>query len=178
MKYGKGILIVFSIIIVGLISFAIFFSQTGGNGLYRIVINYLIPNLPENKYSWGDFMDRGVDQEISGFYSSGDVNSFKIWTLSGLKTFHHLPGTSVYIFRDTCKVYKQIATNNVTEGVGATNNEEVTPGLFKWILKMQKEYFVTVKRLPNQYGHDMVDKAWSSSGKYKILGQIEEGVCD
>ena len=76
----------FSIFILGY-----FFYSTGGMGLVRIVQNYIIVNIPDKKYSWNDFIDRGADYSISGFYSSSTNNSISIWTLSGLKTFYNEP---------------------------------------------------------------------------------------
>lgn len=176
MNRGKVILVIFCLILVCSLSYFVFyFINTGGVGLFRIVTNYLIPNIPNKEYSWKDFTDRGVDKEISGFYSSGDANSFKIWTLSGLKTFYHKPLVSLYVFHDTCAVYNNLKNADVKT---APVEQTITPGLFTWEKIMKKEYFVTVSRLGKEFGNDFVHEARSQSGKYTVLGQIEEGVCD
>ena len=176
MNRGKVILVIFCLVLVCSLSYFVFyFNSTGGAGLSRIVINYLIPNLPDKKYSWGDFMDRGIDKDISGFYAGGDANSFKLWTLSGLKTFYHKPLVSLYMFYDTCAVYNNLKNADVKT---APVEQSITPGLFVWERTMKKEYFVTVSRLGSEFGNNFVREARSQSGKYKVLGQIEEGICD
>lgn len=104
----------------------VFFYLTGGRGLIRIIFNYLIPDLPDKKYSWEDFRYRGEQQRISGFYSFGDNVGFSLWTLSGLKRFIHNPGTSVYSFRDTCAVVKQLSTEDA--------NCSINPKRYMWWL--------------------------------------------
>lgn len=166
--------IIFTVIFsLGLfVSFSYF---TGGAGLSRIVFNYLIPNLPDKKYSWQDFRYKGEGQKISGFYAYGNKESFSMWTLSGLKKFYHKPETSVYLFRDTCAIVRQIAAENTGSSV---NPEQPYFDLNEWGNMMKKEYLVTVQPLGKENGHQMVDKVWSVSGKYKILGRIDGKVCD
>lgn len=155
--------------------FVSFFYFTGGAGLSRIVFNYLIPDLPDKKYSWQDFRYKRESQKISGFYAYGNDESFNIWTLSGLKKFYHKTGTSVYSFRDTCAIVKQITAKDTSSSL---NPENIFFGLNEWNSVMKKEYFVTVQSLGKENGREIVDKVWSVSGKYKILGRIEGKVCD
>lgn len=58
--------------------YGVYFFATGGRGLYRIVVNYLLPDLPDKKYSWIDFVYKDENRRISGFYAGGDENSIKI----------------------------------------------------------------------------------------------------
>lgn len=172
LKVWLGIIFV---LIFSLGVFVSFFYFTGGAGLSRIVINYLIPNLPDKKYNWQDFRYKGEGQKISGFYAYGDNESFSIWTLSGLKKFYHKPETSVYSFRDTCAIVKQITAEDT--GI-SLNPENLYFDVGDWNKVMKKEFLVTVLSLGKENGHQMVDKVWSVSGKYKILGRIEGKVCD
>lgn len=47
----------------------------------------------------------------------------------------------------------------------------------QWKQNMQAEYFVTVQWVEKD-GRRVVDKLWSVSGKYKVLGRVGEGVCE
>ncbi len=164
-----------AVLIVGLMVFGFYFYTTGGGGLSRVVLNYLIPNLTDKKYGWNDFRYRGEGEKISRFYAYGDSENFGIWTLSGLKKYYHLPGTSVYMHRDTCEVVRQL-TAQKTDSMA--NPEQIYFELSDWEKMVKREYFVTVLPLVGEDGYKMVDKVWSVSGRYKVLGRVEEGVCD
>lgn len=144
-------------------------------GLYRIVVHYLIPNLPDKKYTWIDFIYKGSGSSVSGFYAGGNEDSFSLWTLSGLKTFYALPNTSAFIFRDTCAVVKQIKDNGSKSVI---NPEQRTFYIDEWRNLMKPEYFATVQLLGDESGKNLIDKAWGVSGKYKVLGRVDRGVCD
>lgn len=162
------------ILIFSLGVFISFFYFTGGAGLSRVVFNYLIPNLPDKKFDWVDFRYK-EGQKISGFYAYGDNESFSIWTLSGLKKFYHKPETSVYMFRDTCEIVRQLTAEDANS---RENPENIFFDLSDWGNTMKKEYLVTVQSLGKENGREIVDKVWSVSGKYKILGRIDDKVCD
>lgn len=70
--WGIGLLL---LIVLSLTGGYIFYANTGGNALSRVVWYYFIRDLPDKKYSWRDFTERGVDQGISGFYAYGDSES-------------------------------------------------------------------------------------------------------
>lgn len=171
-KIWWGIVFAF---IFGLGVFGYYFYTSGGAGLSRVVFNYLMPDVPDKKYGWNDFRYRGEGEKISGFYAYGDSESFSIWTLSGLKKYYHMPGTSVYMHRDTCEVVRQLTAQKTDR---LANPEQIYFNLADWEQVIKSEYLVTVLPLVGEGGYKMVDKVWSVSGRYKVLGRIEEGVCD
>lgn len=179
MSYWKLLLaVLLFILVVASSSVGYFFYSTGGNGLTRVVLHYLIRDLPDKQYSWRDFTDQGTARKISGFYSSGDKNSFRLWTLSGLKTFDTLPGTSIYMYEDICAGVRYLNDNPETVGSEVTVPKRVTPDILDWERLMKKENFVTVQRLVGQDTPNMVDKVWSFSGKYKIISQLDKEACN
>lgn len=179
MSTAKFWCIVFLFIFVVASSLAgYYYSTTGGNGLTRIVVNYLTRNLPDKQYGWQDFIDQGPTKKISGFYSSGDKDSFRLWTLSGLKKFYTLPGTSIYMYEDICAGVRYLNDNPETAGSEVTVPKRVTPNILDWERFMKKENFVTVQRLVGQDTPNMVDKVWSFSGKYKIISQLDLEACN
>lgn len=165
------------VLTANLVLLVYFFYNSGGAGLTRIVKNYLIPNIPDKKYSWADFTDRGPTVKISGFYSSGNKNSFYLWTLSGLKRFDSQPGTSIYMFEDVCA-----AVQNLNAKPDATNSafieNMVTGDILIWEGLMKPEYLVTVLRLGDEAKKNFVDKVWSVSGKYKVINQLTKDQCN
>jgi hypothetical protein len=78
MKGLKIAALVLTVLLVGLAAFGFYFYTSGGAGLTRIVINYLIPNLPDKRYTWDDFRYRGEKEKVSGFYSSSNTESFSM----------------------------------------------------------------------------------------------------
>lgn len=178
MSYWKLLLVVLLfILVVASSSVGYFFYSTGGNGLTRIITYYLIQNLPNKQYSWRDFTDQGTAHKISGFYSSGDKDSFRLWTLSGLKKFNTLPGTSIYMYEDVCAGVQYLNDNPEAAGSEITIPKRVMPNILDWVKLMKKENFVTVQRLDRQDNPNMVDKVWSFSGKYKIISQLDLEAC-
>lgn len=172
----KAIILSIVVLIVSLVIFIFYFFSTGGRGLARTVVYYLFSDMPDKQYTWIDFINKnGPGSNVSGFYAFGDENSISIWTLSGLKRFYAKPLSSVYVFRDTCGIIKQMKENQTKNMV---NPEQTTIEISEWQTKMKSEYFVTVKVLDREDGRNMIDKAWGVSGRYKILGKVEAGVCD
>lgn len=178
MSYGKLWWISFSFVLVVASSSVAFFYLTGGNGLARITAYYLIRDLPDKQYSWRDFTDQGTAHKISGFYSSGDKDSFRLWTLSGLKTFHTLPETSIYMYEDVCAGVQYLNNNPEAAGSAISAPQRITSDILTWEGLMRKEYFVTVKRLDGETNSYLVDKVWSYSGKYKIINQLDLEACN
>lgn len=179
MSYGKLWWIVFFVLATASLSIGYFFySTTGGNGLTRVIAYYLIRDLPDKQYSWRDFIDRGPTKKISGFYSSGDKDSFRLWTLSGLKTFYTLPGTSIYMYEDICAGVQELNNNPEVVDSAIPAPKQVTPDILSWEELMRKEYLVTVLRLDGQDNLNLVDKVWSYSGKYKIINQLDIESCN
>lgn len=179
MSNGKLLWMVFLfVLVVASLSVGYFFYTTGGNGLTRVIAYYLIRDLPDKQYNWRDFTDRGSTYKISGFYSSGDKDSFRLWTLSGLKTFDTLPGTSIYMYEDICAAVQYLNDNPEAAGSEIPAPQRVTPDILTWEGLMRKEYFVTVKRLDGETNSNLVDKVWSYSGKYKIINELDLEACN
>lgn len=179
MSYWKFLLIVFLFLLVVASSYiGFFFYSTGGNGLTRVVAHYLIRNLPDKQYSWRDFTDRGATAGISGFYSSGNKDGFSLWTLSGLKKFYTVPGTSIYMYEDICAAVRSLNDSPEAAGGEVRAPQQITLDILAWEKLMKKEYLVTVIRMDNQDNSNLVDKVWSYSGKYKIINQLDLEVCD
>lgn len=178
MSYGKLLWIVFFVLVTASLSAGFFFYSSGGRGLTRIITYYLIQDLPDKQYSWRDFTDQGTAHKISGFYSSGDKDSFRLWTLSGLKKFDTLPGKSIYMYEDVCSGVKYLQENPETPESEVTIPKHVTQNILNWEKLMKKENFVTVQRLVGKDNPNMVDKVWSFSGKYKIISQLDLESCN
>ncbi|RIK54663.1 MAG: hypothetical protein DCC59_03370 [Chloroflexi bacterium] len=135
----------------------------------------MIPDLPNKAHSWLDFVYKGDDRAVYGFYAGGDENSIKIWTLSGLKRFYAKPRFSTYSFRDTCAVVRRLQQGGGQSGL---NTEEVYFDLNEWRGLLQPENLVTVWTHGREGGRIIIDKALARSGRYKVLGRVEAGVCD
>lgn len=168
---GVGLLVVVFIVIGGLF----FFVMTGGNALTRVAWNYLIKDLPDKKYSWVDFTDRGINEGISGFYAFGDMKGFAIWTLSGLKYFKHVPDVSIYQYEDVCEMMRRIRNN--PDAVVKLAPKEVSPNILFWQTLIKKENLVSVVRMKDVGPKNRVDKVWSYSGIYKELNKLDQDSC-
>jgi hypothetical protein len=176
MSRFKAIILSVVVLTLGLAVFGWYFFSTGGAGLYRTVVNYLLADIPDKKHDWWEFIYKGENSSVSGFYSGGDEESIKIWTLSGLKRFYAKPKFSTYSFRDTCAVVRQLQQEG--GGQRGLNNEEVYFDLGEWQSLLVPENYVTVWLAGKENGQVVIDKTLGRSGKYKVLGKIEKGVCD
>ena len=80
------------------IGFGSLFYNTGGRGLVRIVKPYLLADIPDKRYRWGDFIPSKSTQRVSGFYSEQFSNDEVVatWTFIGLQRFYHKSDFSVY----------------------------------------------------------------------------------
>lgn len=165
--YGLALLVISALLVGG-------FYVTGGRGLIRIIPSYLLADIPDKRYGWSDFLPSGTQRKVSGFYSAtlSNENRLAIWTLAGLQTFTHNPGRSVYYHRDTCGVIKAMKEG---DGGEALNPMAVYVDPASWRAVMQQEYLVTVQW---EEGSRNVENVWSISGKYRVLGKVEGGVCD
>lgn len=171
---GISVVILLALVVVSYL----FYTKTGGNALTRVVWHYFIPNIPDKKYSWQDFIDRGATQGISGFYAYGDETGFRLWTLSGLKHFAHVPGISIYQHEDICGALMALQDNPQANGGTMKANHDIVWELPSWQGLIKQENLVTVVRLDDPNYSNGVDKVWSYSGKYKKLNTLEQGVCD
>ncbi len=173
--YGKILLAVFLLAVAANLGL---FVYSGGIGLARIVWYYLIPDMPDKKFGWDDFRDRGPRQEIKGFYSGGDETGFYLWTLSGLKRFNHQQGVSVYLFHDVCAALRALNAGQAETDDSTLLGKQITGDVQEWRARLKKEYLVTVVRLEEDEGENKVDKALAVSGRYKVPGQLTLEQCD
>lgn len=177
MSKGKWWIVVLAIIVIILVGSGIFFVKTGGVGLSRVTWNYLLRDIPDKKYSWRDFTDRGTEQGISGFYAFGNENGFSMWTLSGLKTFLHAPGTSIYQHEDICAAVRKARENPEPKGTAIKADKDIIWDLPTWQSLIQQENLVTVLRLSPYEQPNVIDKVWSYSGIYKELNKLDQETC-
>lgn len=161
------------------------FLKTGGLGMLRIVRPYLMRDIPDKRYGWSDFVPSNDTKRVSGFYSpqfSGE-NGVAIWTLVGLKRFYHKSNFSVYYHSDVCGAVNSIKREIEDKGVDGARGRKMDDmqikyfDVAKWRENMKAEYLITVQ-WDTQEDRRVIDKLWSVSGKYRVLGRIEEGVCD
>ncbi|MCK6585437.1 MAG: hypothetical protein L6Q49_20240 [Anaerolineales bacterium] len=156
----------------------IFFVMTGGVGLSRVTRHYFFRDLPNKQYSWQDFTDRGAKEGISGFYAFGNQNGFSMWTLSGLKSFRHVAGTSIYQHEDVCAAVKRLSENPQATGSAMKADKQVTGSIEFWQSLIKQENLVSVLRLAEGERRNEIDKVWSYSGRYKVLNKFDQGVCE
>ena len=76
---------VFGVALLICLGLGLIFYSTGGSGLVRIVKPYLLADLPDKRYGWGDFIPSESTQRVSGFYSDefSTEEVVAIWTLAG-----------------------------------------------------------------------------------------------
>lgn len=163
--------------IIALVGGYLFFVSTGGKGLSRVTWHYFIKDLPDKKYSWRDFTDRGPSEGISGFYAYGDEGGFSMWTLSGLKTFSHVEGASVYVHEDVCAAVRQLVDNPDGQTQPVMASKEVTQDIGFWQTFVKQENLVTVVRLDKPDYHNGIGQVWSYSGIYKELNKLDKDSC-
>lgn len=165
-------------VIANIALLVVLFHRTGGAGLTRFVWYYLMRDIPDKKYDWKDFRDRGPRQEIKGFYAGGDEAGFYLWTLSGLKRFNHQQGVSVYLFQDVCAAIWAFNAGQAETGGSILLGKHYTGDVQEWQAQLKKEYLVTVVRLDKGEGKNVVDKALAVSGRYKVLDQLTKEQCE
>ncbi len=153
-------------------------DNTGGRGWYGLL----------NLIYWQIYLIRGTGgvtlsplsdtQRVSGFYSQQlrMDEGVAIWTLTGLKRFYHKEGTSVYYYRDVCAQAKDLQSGIESPKI-MTNIEEVYFDIPNWQQNMRSEYLITLQWVEED-GRRVVDKLWSVSGKYRVLGQVGGRVCN
>jgi hypothetical protein len=60
-KWGLIVLIILSVVVAG-------FWMSGGHSLVNLYRNYLSQDMPDKKYSWNDFSERGAQEPTKGYY--------------------------------------------------------------------------------------------------------------
>lgn len=150
------------------------FLSTGGIGLVRLYQNYLSQDIPDKQYTWRDFTDRGPRERLSGYYAWGDSKGVYIWTLSGLKRFADRPGTSVYYYRDTCAVVR-----NLANGTGEGTVDDVRFFDIKlWREQVNKGDYVWLVRVGGGVDRKVIDKIFANSKQTFPLDAITLRQCE
>lgn len=180
MSRTKKIIIGVAIFIVILVGLMWGFLNTGGIGLVRLYQNYLSQDIPDKKYSWSDFTDRGPREMLSGYYAGADGSGFYMWTYSGLKRFTGQPVTSVYYYLDTCGMIRELEAGR---GVKLTDGRSpVQEAMYyefdAWKARMQKGDYVWVKRVGEGDEKKIIDKVWGNSNKAFPLDKITLQQCE
>lgn len=157
------------------------FDYTGGVGLVRLYRNYLSQDIPDKKYSWQDFTDRGSREMLHGYYAGRDGNGFWMWTLSGLKRFEHQAGTSVYYYMDTCGIVRQLS-EAVERGEsiareGVRYSETMTYSIDEWGEGVARGDYVWVKRVGEGAESKIIDKVWANSNQYYPVERLTKEQC-
>lgn len=179
MKSKRGIvLITFGLFVfVGLW----LFFYTGGVGLVRLYRNYLSQNIPDKKYGWQDFTDRGARETLSGYYAGRVGESVFVWTLSGLKWFVHREGTSVYYYQDVCGMMRRLteakASGATGEALKVNLESAQTLDINVWSELAKRGDYVWVKRVGEGAESREIDKISASSNQYYPITQVREGLC-
>jgi hypothetical protein len=146
MSRGKLLGIGLLMVVLALLGGYLFYIKTGGVALSKVVWHYFIRDLPDKKYSWREFRDRGVNQGISGFYAYGGKEGFSLWTLSGLKTFTHVPGVSIYLHEDVCAAVQVLSETPQGAEDPLKADVTITGDIELWQSLIKQEYLVTVVR--------------------------------
>lgn len=124
MRVKRGVLIgVLSLAVLLLLGTA--FYYTGGVGLVRLYRHYLTQDIPDKKYTWEDFADRGATTKLSGYYGGRIGNSIFVWTLSGLKRFGYKAGRSAYYYMDVCGIIRSQAELRERDPEAADRDKEM-----------------------------------------------------
>ncbi len=92
MSITKKVIIGVGVVILFIGGLAWGFWTTGGESLVKLYSNYLSQDIPDKKYGWDNFRDRGPREMLSGYYAGSDASGFYMWTYSGLKRFTHSRG--------------------------------------------------------------------------------------
>ncbi|KAA0268579.1 MAG: hypothetical protein EDM79_14725 [Chloroflexi bacterium] len=159
------------------------FVITGGIGLVRLYQNYLTQDVPDKKYSYADFTERGPREMLHGYYGGRVGDTIFIWTFSGLKHFRHQQGTSVYYYMDVCGIVRQLAQQKKSgesmdeEKKGRLYDEMLTFELDQWAGQTQAGDYVWVKRVGEGAESKIIDKVWANSNQYYPVERVTEEQC-
>lgn len=172
-----GVLIVFVVMATWL------FVTTGGVGLFRVYRNYLSQDIPDKKYSYVDFTDRGPREMLHGYYAGRVGDNIFLWTFSGLKHFKHQQGTSVYYYMDVCGIVRQLAQQRESgqsmdkQKEGILFEEMMALNLEWWAEQVKAGDYVWVKRVGEGAESKVIDKVWANSNQYYPLERVTEDQC-
>lgn len=156
---------------------------TGGIGLVRLYQNYLTQDVPDKKYSYADFTDRGPREMLHGYYAGRVGENIFLWTFSGLKHYKHQQGTSVYYYMDVCGIVRQLAQQRESGGSmdetkkGIKYPEMMTFDLKQWAGEARAGDYVWVKRVGEGAESKIIDKVWANSNQNYPLERVTEEQC-
>ena len=175
MKWKWGLIVVLILSVISAV-----FWLTGGSSLVNLYRNYLSQDIPDKKYTWEDFAERGGDSLSNGYYGGSVGDSVFIWTLAGLKRYQHRDGLSVYRYVDTCQKIRDFAAQ-----LGASNNTgeiretiDINPvfTLEEWLYSVRRGDYVSVRYI-DEVGTKIVDKIHSSSNQHYPIEQLRIAQC-
>lgn len=163
-KWGK----VITLVILAIALAGGFFWWSGGLSLVRLYREYLTKDIPDKKYSWQDFTDRGPREMLHGYYSGSKGESVYVWTLGGLRWFRHRQTTSVYYYDDMCGAIERLveAKESGKEMDKLQSEPLMTFDLTQWRDTVKRGDYVWVKRVGEGKESRVIDKIWGSSNKY------------
>lgn len=148
--------------------------------LVRLYQNYLSQDLPDKKYSYIDFTDRGPREQLHGYYAGNMGNSVYIWTLSGLKRFTHRQQTSVYYYDDLCgAIAELLKLKESGESANKLQREPVyTLNIAEWREQVKRGDYVWVKRVGEGAESRVIDKVWASNNYNYPYGGLTASGCE
>lgn len=170
-----------TVVLVGCVLVFVGCYFVGGKGLVRLYSNYLSQDLPEKRYTWVDFTDRGPGKEIMGYYAGHFGESVWIWTLSGLRYYQHVSGTSVYSYLDVCGAVRQLVESRnrvgqTDDSVKKSLDPMIAFDLNTWLTSVRSGDFVTLRWI-EQGGLRVIDKLYGTSNQYYPIEALEVEQC-
>lgn len=180
MKWRLGIFITLGILVIlGFIFLS--FYQTGGLGLVNLYINYLSQDIPDKKFGWRDFTDRGEGELVSGYFAGSRGDTVYIWTLTGIKSYQNLQGVSVYHYADVCGAVLRLSSINPEEPATESSRPSLSPeamfNLDLWLTDAKVGDYVSVKWMSRDGQKYIIDKLYGSSNQHYPIEQLRVEQC-
>lgn len=182
MRGKRGVFIgLLILIVVALVGIGFYYS--GGVGIIRLYRFYLSQDIPDKKYTWQDFADRGASEKLSGYYAGRVRDNIYIWTLSGLRRFGYKAGFSAYYYMDVCGIIRERArererdpdaASKSDEGVRYTHETYFDPTAFAE--RARPGDYVAVVRMSEE--PQIVSQLYGSSNQYYPLTQLRDEQCE
>jgi hypothetical protein len=168
------------IVLLPLLGFVLVFFLTGGRSLVNLYRNYLSQDIPDKKYTWQDFAERGDDGLSGGYYAGSVGDSVFVWTLSGLKSYQHRDRVSVYRYLDTCGIIRKLASQPDGEPVTEENAEPIyiqpTFDLPEWLTFVRRGDYVSVRYI-DEGDTKIIDKIYASSNQHYPIEKLRLEQC-
>lgn len=179
MRVKRGVLIGIVLLIV-VVLMGVGFFYTGGVGLVRLYQNYLSQDIPDKKYTWQDFTDRGATTKLSGYYAGRVGESIFVWTLGGLRRFGYEQGKSVYYYMDVCGIIRGMAeARENRSNEGKNDQTSYSPAVsfdpMSFAVQMKRGDYVAVVRTDER--PSIVSQLYGSSNQYFPLTELRAEQC-